>query len=588
MAKKSSSSFLDAFKGLTQKKPAKDKKDKDVEKYEKILEETPEDRNALNALGDLYAKRNDAEKACEYYLQVGGLYARDGFTLKAIAVYKKAQRTQPDAVQTYVDLAGLYVQKGLIGEAKSNYLTAAEMYAASGATHESLDVYRKIADLDPNNINIRTKLAAMYEKEEFLDDAAVIYAEIGDALVNTQLDDAKKHYQRAMELQPENQDILSRIGYAYAERDLRPEAITIFQTLLRLDPKNIDYQEQIEELQEDIDVPEPASDLPAPGTNAASTGNGLTFSEDDLSSLNFGTTPEPAVDASMMADEHLLTMPLTGVAENDNALNFQPAGNTADDGHVLDFQIGVQDGIAIDDNLTIADAEPAQSEAPADMSLNFAFDEAASTSEPAPPAMEISDTPAAQDSGYFDLASRLDTAVQIGRKFDTTSSQQSPTAPRIGDNKPNLKVEAPESLATSEISDIIKEFKQGVLEEVGTEDYETHYELGISYKEMSLLDDAIEELKLAAMEPSKFIECQGVIGLCYIEKDDYANAIQAFNEARSRMKNHNEEFQDLTYQIAVSYEESGNVAEAANELQTLYQLQPNYRDVKQRLKRLMG
>ena len=126
-----------------------------------------------------------------------------------------------------------------------------------------------------------------------------------------------------------------------------------------------------------------------------------------------------------------------------------------------------------------------------------------------------------------------------------------------------------------------------MLEEVGTEDYETHYELGISYKEMSLLDDAIEELKLAAMEPSKFIECQGVIGLCYIEKDDYVNAIQAFNEARSRINNKSDEFQDLTYQIAVSYEESGNVEEAANELQTLYQIQPNYRDVKQRLKRLM-
>jgi hypothetical protein len=35
---------------------------------------------------------------------------------------------------------------------------------------------------------------------------------------------------------------------------------------------------------------------------------------------------------------------------------------------------------------------------------------------------------------------------------------------------------------------------------------------------MSLLDDAIEELKLAALEPSKFVECQGIIALCYLEK----------------------------------------------------------------------
>jgi hypothetical protein len=49
MAKKGS--FLDVVKGLTQKKGI-GIKDKEVEKYEKILQEHPDDRNALNALGD--------------------------------------------------------------------------------------------------------------------------------------------------------------------------------------------------------------------------------------------------------------------------------------------------------------------------------------------------------------------------------------------------------------------------------------------------------------------------------------------------------------------------------------------------------
>ena len=152
----------------------------------------------------------------------------------------------------------------------------------------------------------------------------------------------------------------------------------------------------------------------------------------------------------------------------------------------------------------------------------------------------------------------------------------------------DLKVQSSESIASSEISDIIREFKQGVLEEVGAEDYETHYELGISYKEMSLLDDAIEELKLAALEPSKFVECQGVIGLCYIEMGDYGSAIQAFQEARAKVEPRGEEYQDLTYQIALSYEKSGKMEDATNEFQVLYQMKPNYRDVKQRLNRLLG
>jgi tetratricopeptide (TPR) repeat protein len=235
----------------------------------------------------------------------------------------------------------------------------------------------------------------------------------------------------------------------------------------------------------------------------------------------------------------------------------------------------------LQEDLTTAEEEPS----PPDMSLNLSFDGVDSGAEPAPQSPEPPSASSTETSGYFDLASRLDTAVQIGREFDT--SDHAPVSSSTSAAH-NLKVEAPESIANSEISDIIKEFKQGVLEEVGTEDYETHYELGISYKEMSLLDDAIEELKLAALEPTKFVECQGVIGLCYIEKGDYAQAIQAFNEARSRIDKKSDEYQDITYQIAVSYEESDRIAEAANELQVLYQLQPNYRDVKQRLKRLMG
>jgi tetratricopeptide (TPR) repeat protein len=215
----------------------------------------------------------------------------------------------------------------------------------------------------------------------------------------------------------------------------------------------------------------------------------------------------------------------------------------------------------------------------ADQALDFSLGEA--DTQVTIPGEGGDQTPPTESSGFFDLASRLDTAVQLGRQYD---SQQPQTVPRPS----NLKVEASENLASSEISDIIREFKQGVLEEVGAEDYETHYELGISYKEMSLLDDAIEELKLAALEPSKFIECQGVIGLCYIEKGDYMNAVTAFQEARSRINPQSEEFQDLTYQIAVSYEESGKIEEAAQELQTLYQKNAGYRDVKQRLKRLLG
>lgn len=544
MAKKSS--FLDVVKGLTQKKGGKDK---EIEKYEKILSEQPDDRNALNSLGDLHAKRGNMEKACEYYLQVGGLYAKDGFTLKAIAVYKKAQRAKPDLVQTYIELADLYVQKGLIGEAKSNYLAAAEMQAAAGAKHESLDTYHKIADLDPDNVKIRSKLAAMYENENFMEDAATIYAEIGDVVIRTDIENGKAFYQRALEIQPENEEILSRIGYAYDEMEMRQEAADIFQKLLEFFPDNIDYKEQFGMLTGEAPAPAPVQE------EISLEVSSIEFPEEELTSLNFGEESGPEVQAPQ-----------------DNVLDFTMGetepGATADQAvqgteeHTLDFQIEDQGAISWEDES--GGQEPSSS---ADHALEFP----GVSGSPETGAQETSDS-----SNYYDLASRLDTSVQLDQQHEP------PAAPE------SLKVEAPEKLASSEIGDIIKEFKQGVLEEVGTEDYETHYELGISYKEMSLYDDAIEELKLASLEPSIFVDCQSVMALCYIEKGEFEPAIQALQESRAKVGQQSEKYQDLTYQIANTYEQAGKIEGAAQMYQELFQMNPNYRDVKRRLNKLLA
>ena len=553
MAKKGS--FLDVVKGLAQKKGGKDK---EIEKYEKILQEHPDDRNALNALGDLYAKRNETGKACEYYLQVGELYARDGFTLKAIAVYKKAQRAKPDITKTYLDLADLYVQKGLIGEAKTNYLAAAEMQAAAGNKHDSLDTYRKIADLDPANIKIRTKLAAMYESENFIEDAAVIYSDIGDVVIRKNLEEGQKYYARALQLQAENEEILARIGYSYSDLGLKEHAVKLFDTLVRMFPGNIDYKEQLEEIVSEARAPE----IPM---EAAS----IQFSEEELSSLNFGD--EAGAEEHTLENHHLDFQigdaGLTGLADE------EPAA-TAIEEHTLDFTIANQGAISWQD-----DHEP-EPEAPEPLheTLSYAPDFHLDVESFAEPAQETAAAPAAE---FFDLASRLDAAAKQPKAHP-------PRAQRPPQIEASVRIERSEQLALSEIDDIVKEFKQGVLEEVGTEDYETHYELGISYKEMSLLDDAIEELKLAALEPSKFVECQGIIALCYLEKGATALAVQTFQEARKRVEPRGDKYQDLTYQIASIYEEEEKIAEAAQAYQELFQINPNYRDVKRRLKRLMG
>ena len=68
------------------------------------------------------------------------------------------------------------------------------------------------------------------------------------------------------------------------------------------------------------------------------------------------------------------------------------------------------------------------------------------------------------------------------------------------------------------LEDIFREFKKGVEQQLSAEDYETHFNLGIAYKEMGLVDEAIGEFQLASKDPARAVECCSMLGLCFLEK----------------------------------------------------------------------
>jgi Flp pilus assembly protein TadD len=99
-------------------------------------------------------------------------YREQGFNLKAIAMFKKIDRLQPGSPEMAAKLAPLYEAQGQIVEARASYLTLAESYSRSGQSQKALEILRKIADLDPNNVDIRLKLAEGFMREGFKADAA--------------------------------------------------------------------------------------------------------------------------------------------------------------------------------------------------------------------------------------------------------------------------------------------------------------------------------------------------------------------------------------------------------------------------------
>ena len=150
-----------------------------ITEYRAVVDNDPRDIATLNMLGDLYAKNSEKRDAVQCYLQVAEHYNAQGFSQKAIAIYNKISRIQPDSIEVSAKLAELHKSKGSLSEARSHYATLAEHYQKNGRRLEALAMYKQIALLDPNNTDVCMNLADSYLRENQKDDAVEAYSEAG-------------------------------------------------------------------------------------------------------------------------------------------------------------------------------------------------------------------------------------------------------------------------------------------------------------------------------------------------------------------------------------------------------------------------
>ncbi len=139
-----------------------DKLSNAISEYQKILKHDARDITVLNTVGDLYARLSQVEEATECFQEVAESYAGTGFTVRAIAVYKKLSKLNPVNLEYVLKLGELYRQQGLLNDARSQYMQAADSLLRSGKMEEGTQLYEKILELDPENLSLQSKLADLY------------------------------------------------------------------------------------------------------------------------------------------------------------------------------------------------------------------------------------------------------------------------------------------------------------------------------------------------------------------------------------------------------------------------------------------
>ncbi|MBU4306806.1 MAG: tetratricopeptide repeat protein [Acidobacteria bacterium] len=162
--------------------------------YQKIIAMKPDDLEVRRIIGDLNLKLNRLPAAFKQFEWISDFYLKEGFFTKAIAMYKRITRLDPQNEGVSFKLADLYSKQGLTIEAKQIYLELAEGYKRQNNQKKALGIYKKILEFDRSNIKMRILLADNYLREGMKDEAVSEYLMASDILMK------KKEFAPAEEL----------------------------------------------------------------------------------------------------------------------------------------------------------------------------------------------------------------------------------------------------------------------------------------------------------------------------------------------------------------------------------------------------
>ena len=207
-----------------------------ITEYEKILQVEPRDLAILNTVGDIYSRLGQNEKAIERFRIVGESYATDGYTLKSIAMYKKITKLDPNGLATMEKLAELYRKQGLVSDARSMLLQAAEAYTRKGQSKETLRLLKQLVLFDPENVQVITRTADLMTQSGQKKEAMEMLSQTASKLIDRHaLEPAQKVLDRLIALDRANlrtQQLRAQVTFELGDTD---KAAELYEAIPDLD-----------------------------------------------------------------------------------------------------------------------------------------------------------------------------------------------------------------------------------------------------------------------------------------------------------------------------------------------------------------
>lgn len=729
-----------------QKYLARGQIDKAIAEWEKLVKETP-DANTYNTIGDLYFKKGDKAPAVDFFHKAARFFRDEGFSLKALALYKKVLNIDPSNTDAMNALGELSEEKGLATDAIKYYLASADILSREGKKDALLRTYDKILNLSPSNISLRNKVAELFIKEGLQIEAAKEYLHI--ARLYDDKDDsnnAKGYFKKALELQPNNKEALlglssvfektgdSKQSLEYAKKAvaLSPDdavlslkcaqlliaqesfadALQYVSRVIEAEPSNITarkllgeiyrkegdeqkawkeysmvidemvFEEKIDEaidtltLFKDVEPVETRKKLVSLYKQKGNTeaafielvflGDAFVLSDGMLKeALNCYRealqihSDDPELQGKVTDIERELGEEQASVkaeksveeslAEADIFLRY----GLYDEARTLLENLKIREPRDIDIHAKLkilyidtGDKEQAVAEClvlaelysragnmeqregilkeayeinPEDhrllerASMQPSAEFVAPVSEESALGINLEDYSEDMSEAEFYLRQGLYAeanaiyqkllklfpdneeikqkllSVEVPMPEEAAAKEETiegfaekPVAEFVMPEALDAQ-EAPEPALGNDVLDIFEEFKKGLEKEVGAEDSETHYNLGIAYKEMGLIDDAIREFQISKNDPKRFTQSINMLGICYMSKGLFSLAIESFSSVLGKIETRDESYWGVKYDLAEAYEKKGDVREALEFYTGVYGWNSKFRNVAEKI-----
>jgi tetratricopeptide (TPR) repeat protein len=600
---------------------------------EKLDERESPDIGLFNRVGDLNTRIGRPEAAVEHYERAVDLYVESELPNNAIAVCKKIIRNLPGRYSAFLKMGRVRALQGFLGDARDNFLTYAERAQADGEIEEALRALGEFADLAPADTHVRMVIADRYLANGQPEDAVRQLA-LGYTLSMSSADaeSAAAFQSRAEEIDPEA-DLASmdvQIGPPPPEPDVE-EAVEA--DVVEFGPvAPIPVDEEIEADFGDIDLG--GSDEDEPGFEALDAdfgeidlGGGGSGGEDDedLPLVEFAGS---GLDEEEDEEDEVLggDLPLVTFDDEDD--------DETDD----DFALGVEEWDSLDDpsDAEVA-AESAVEEAAADLPQDpsEAFEELAARAADAPDDVSIPqrmveaayrmNDDGAMARAYLALAGALvrtdesakaksvfqqvlaidpDNAEAISGLADvggTSRRVQEVAASEdyvdlgalILDDDEEEKTtrftvayEEPTGDEDADFRKMLSQFKAKVAENFDASDVRAHHDLGTAYKEMGLLDEAIEEFQQALRASADHLPTYELLGQVFMDRGEPEAAVNTLKRALKKSDDVEDELVGIYYYLGRAHEELGKSAEAIEYYDKVFALDINFADVTERLRTL--